>query len=142
MRSYYYGDSDSDSDSDDDNSHHSNKSNRAKPTCNKPDHTPSEPDHHKRENGNTDPTECGYNADRENEGTKGDRETDGNRNEPDRLAYEGNETHERERLERGNDEVSELRELEYLTQRLNQPLYFTVPHMFPWSPYGLLTDSS
>ncbi|KIM78265.1 hypothetical protein PILCRDRAFT_11258 [Piloderma croceum F 1598] len=100
MRSYCYG-SDSDSDNDDyvpkAKQHTATRPIIPSPTQTQP---PSEPNPHeyKCENGDTDATEYGYNADRENEETKGDRQTDGSGYKHEGLAHEGDETHERERL--------------------------------------------
>jgi hypothetical protein len=70
MRSYYY--MDSDSDSDDDDGYCENKSNRTKPTCNKPNHTPSEPDCHKynHENGDANSRKHDNDNDKANEHTQ------------------------------------------------------------------------
>jgi hypothetical protein len=107
MRSYCYG---SDSDDEPYSAKRKAKSKRAKPTS-KPDPTPSEPKprDQKRENNDADPSEYGYDANRENEGTA-QRQPDRNGREPKGLACEGDETSEHERLEHGNDGVCELRE--------------------------------
>jgi len=61
-----------------------------------------------------DPAEYGYEADHENEGTKGEWRTNGNGvgHEARGLAYGGDETYERERPKPGNEEAYEHGELE------------------------------
>src|SRR5882762_3614695 len=116
MRSYCYS---SDSDSDDDDYVPKAKKRTATPSIT-PTQTqsPSEPYPYKyqHEKDNTEPTECGHHADRENNGTRRERQMNGNGCEREGLAHEGDETHEHEGLERGTDRICELRELVCMPQ--------------------------
>jgi hypothetical protein len=107
MQSYYYVDSDSDSDSDNDDSYRGNRSNRAKPTCNKPDHTLPEPDHHNKDSNEI--KDNGYKL--EGLEFKSD-ETDVHKE----RKGEVNGEYGHERPKPGNCKTYELRELEHRSQ--------------------------